>query len=542
MGARLLGRWLRYPLQEPAAIESRLDGVEFFLSQSLLRPRLRQILKGLGDLERLTARVALEQATPREVAAINHALEKIPQLNHLFLGEPASSSSLVAEAAADLDPLPDLRELISRALVDDPPLSLKEGGIIREGYDPELDELIHLSREGKDWIARLEAQERAATGINSLKVRYNKVFGYYLEISKANLHLAPAHYLRKQTLVNAERFITADLKDYESRIFGAEEARSKREAELFQDLRKRLGLEVPRLKQVARALAILDVLAAFAELAALHRYCRPRLTAAPLLAIKGGRHPVIERLLPAGAFVPNDLTLDQEARVLIVTGPNMSGKSTILRQVALIVLLAHLGSFVPAQAATIALTDRIFTRVGAVDDIGRGQSTFLVEMHETARILHQASPRSLVILDEIGRGTSTFDGLSLAWAVAEHLHDLEGVGVKTLFATHYQELTELTRLKPRVRNLQVLVAESGGDIVFLHRLAPGAAPQSYGIEVAKLAGVPQEVVDRAREVLENLEAGSLDPMGLPRLARSRRRPAREGETPQLRLFGYKPDD
>ncbi len=542
MGARLLGRWLRYPLQEPAAIESRLDGVEFFLSQSLLRPRLRQILKGLGDLERLTARVALEQATPREVAAINHALEKIPQLNHLFLGEPASSSSLVAEAAADLDPLPDLRELISRALVDDPPLSLKEGGIIREGYDPELDELIHLSREGKDWIARLEAQERAATGINSLKVRYNKVFGYYLEISKANLHLAPAHYLRKQTLVNAERFITADLKDYESRIFGAEEARSKREAELFQDLRKRLGLEVPRLKQVARALAILDVLAAFAELAALHRYCRPRLTAAPLLAIKGGRHPVIERLLPAGAFVPNDLTLDQEARVLIVTGPNMSGKSTILRQVALIVLLAHLGSFVPAQAATIALTDRIFTRVGAVDDIGRGQSTFLVEMHETARILHQASPRSLVILDEIGRGTSTFDGLSLAWAVAEHLHDLEGVGVKTLFATHYQELTELTRLKPGVRNLQVLVAESGGDIVFLHQLAPGAAPQSYGIEVAKLAGVPQEVVDRAREVLENLEAGSLDPMGLPRLARSRRRPAREGETPQLRLFGYKPDD
>ncbi len=540
MGARRLARWLRYPLKELTAIEARLDGVEFFLSHSLLRPRLRQILKGLGDLERLTARVALEQASPREVAAIHQALEKIPPLKELLPGELTASSSLVARAAEDLDPLPGLQELISRALVDDPPLGLREGGIIREGYDPELDELILLSREGKDWIARLEAQERSATGINNLKVRYNKVFGYYLEISRANLHLAPPHYLRKQTLVNAERFITADLKDYESRIFGAEEARTKREVELFQDLRKRLGQEVPRLKSVARALGILDVLAALAELAAQHRYCRPRLTPEPLLTIKGGRHPVLERLLPAGAFVPNDLSLDQEAQVLIVTGPNMSGKSTILRQVALIVLLAHLGSFVPAQAATIGLTDRIFTRVGAVDDIGRGQSTFLVEMHETARILHQASPRSLVILDEIGRGTSTFDGLSLAWAVAEHLHDLEGVGVKTLFATHYQELTELTRLKPRVRNLQVLVAESGGDIVFLHQLAPGAAPQSYGIQVAKLAGVPQEVVDRAREVLENLEAGSLDPMGLPRLARSRRRPARAA--PQLHLFGAKPDD
>jgi DNA mismatch repair protein MutS len=291
---------------------------------------------------------------------------------------------------------------------------------------------------------------------------------------------------------------------------------------------------------VARALGILDVLAALAELAAQQRYCRPRLTPEPRLEIKQSRHPVIERLLPAGTFVPNDVTLDAQAQVLIVTGPNMSGKSTLLRQVALTTLLAHLGSFVPAQTATIGLTDRIFTRVGAVDDIGRGQSTFLVEMHETARILHQATPRSLVILDEIGRGTSTFDGLALAWAVAEHLHDLEGIGVKTLFATHYQELTELTQLKPRVKNFQVLVAESGNNIVFLHQLAPGAAPQSYGIQVARLAGVPQEVVDRAREVLENLEAGSLDPMGLPRLARSPRRPARE--VPQPKLFGSGKED
>jgi len=537
MGARTLGRWLRYPLQDLAAIEARLDGVEFFKENGVLRPSFRQNLKGLGDLERLTARVALEQATPREVAAIQQTLEKVPRLQELL---PEELPALVAEAAGDLDPLPDLQDLIGRALVDDPPLSIKDGGIIREGFDAELDELISLSREGKDWIARLEVQERRATGINSLKVRYNKVFGYYLEISKANLHLVPAHYIRKQTLVNAERFITADLKDYESRVLGAEEIRVKREAELFLDLRRRLGQETPRLKQVARALSILDVVSALAELAALHRYCRPRLIPEPRLTIKQGRHPVIERLLPAGAFVPNDLTLDAGAQVLIVTGPNMSGKSTILRQVALITLLAHMGSFVPAQAAAIGLTDRIFTRVGAVDDIGRGQSTFLVEMHETARILHQATPRSLVILDEIGRGTSTFDGLSLAWAVAEYLHDVDGLGVKTLFATHYQELTELTRLKPRVQNFQVLVAESGNNIVFLHQLAPGAAPQSYGIQVAKLAGVPQEVVDRAREVLENLESGSLDPMGLPRLARSRRRPARE--TPQLKLFGGPQDD
>ncbi len=419
--------------------------------------------------------------------------------------------------------------------MDDPPPTLQAGGVIREGYDPELDELIRLSREGKEWIARLEGQERSRTGINSLKVRYNKVFGYYLEVSRANLHLVPPDYIRKQTLVNAERFITAALKEYESRVLGAEEARTKREMELFQELRRRLGQEAPRLKQVAQALGTLDVLAGLAEVAALHQYCRPQVVAEPVLRLSQSRHPVLERVLPPGGFVPNDISLNDQSQVLIVTGPNMSGKSTILRQVALTVLLAHLGSFVPAQAALIGLTDRIFTRVGAVDDIGRGQSTFLVEMHETARILHQATPRSLVILDEIGRGTSTFDGLALAWAVAERLHDLEGVGVKTLFATHYQELTELTRLKARVRNFQVLVTESGQNIVFLHQLAPGAASQSYGIQVARLAGVPPEVIARAQEVLENLEAGSLDPMGLPRLARSRRRPARE--LPHPSLFG-----
>jgi DNA mismatch repair protein MutS len=530
MGARRLSQWLRYPLQDLVQIEARLDGVEFFKDNGLLRQRWRQTLKGMGDLERLTARVALEQATPREVWAVKEALARVPLLQALL---PEKSPFLVQQVAADLDGLPELQDLIGRALVEDPPAGLAAGGVIREGYDPELDELIVLSREGKDWIARLEASERAKTGINSLKVRYNKVFGYYLEVSRANLHLVPPDYIRKQTLVNAERFITADLKEYESRVLGAEEARLKRETELFQELRRRLGEAAPRLKEVARALGILDVCTALAELAALHQYNRPRVVSEPVLMIKQGRHPVIERLLPTGSFVPNDVVMDTDSQVLIVTGPNMSGKSTILRQVALTVLLAHMGSFVPAAEAVIGLTDRIFTRVGAVDDIGRGQSTFLVEMHETARILHQATSRSLVILDEIGRGTSTFDGLSLAWAVAEHLHDLGGAGVKTLFATHYQELTELSRLKPRVKNFQVLVTESAGDIVFLHRMAPGAAPQSYGIQVAKLAGVPPEVIARAQEVLENLEAGSLDPMGLPRLARSRRRQVRAAPQPTL---------
>jgi DNA mismatch repair protein MutS len=531
MGSRLLARWLRYPLKDLAAIEARLDGVQFFKDNGLLRQQWRQTLKGVGDLERLTARLALEQATPREVGALRQALGRLPGLKELL---PPGLPPLVAGAAGDLEDLGDLRALMDRALVEDLPPTLAAGGVIREGYDPELDELIKLSREGKDWIARLEAQERALTGISSLKVRYNKVFGYYLEVSRSNLHLVPGHYIRKQTLVNAERFITADLKEYEARVLGAEEARLKREAELFQDLRRQLGREAPRLKKVAAALALLDVVSALAQVAAEQRYCRPLVLAGAALRLTQARHPVLERLLPPGGFVPNDVALDEAARVLIVTGPNMSGKSTILRQVALTVLLAHLGSFVPAKEAVVGLTDRIFTRVGAVDDIGRGQSTFLVEMHETARILHQATPRSLVILDEIGRGTSTFDGLALAWAVAEHLHDLDGVGVKTLFATHYQELTELPRLKPRVKNFQVLVAESGGNIVFLHQLAPGAASESYGIQVAKLAGVPQEVITRAQEVLENLEAGTLDPMGLPRLARHRRRPAKEA--PQLGLF------
>ncbi len=532
MGSRQLARWLRHPLKDPEKIEARLAAVEFFFVEMRRRQEWRAGLKGLPDLERLTARLGLGQAGPREVAGVRQVLERLPTLKAL-LG--TAGPPLILQALADLEDLAHVHDLINRVLADDPPPTLAAGGVIREGCDPELDELIKLARGGKEWITRLEDQERQRTGIASLKVRYNKVFGYYIEVSKANLHLVPSDYLRKQTLVNAERFITADLKDYEARVLGAEAARVRREQELFQDLRRRLAAETPRLKRVAQALARLDAWAALAEVAAARRYCRPRIVPEARLTIIGGRHPIIEQSLPPGRFVPNDLHLDAQNQVLIVTGPNMSGKSTILRQAALIVLLAQMGSFVPAQEAVVGLADRIFTRVGAVDDIGRGQSTFLVEMHETARILHQATPQSLVVLDEIGRGTSTFDGLSLAWAVAEHLHDLKGVGVRTLFATHYQELTQLSRVKPRVRNVQVLVAEEAGEIVFLHRLAPGAASQSYGIQVARLAGVPPSVIQRAQEVLENLEAGSLDPLGLPRLARPRRRTG--ADLLQLGLFG-----
>jgi DNA mismatch repair protein MutS len=532
MGGRKLAHWLRYPLKHLDKIQARLQAVSFFKENSMLRQQWRQALKGMADLERLTARIVLEQATPRDLIALKTSLAQLPVLKALLTAE---LPPLVAKKSLELEDLPDIHALIHRAVVEEPPLSSKDGGIFQEGYHPELDELITLSREGKDWIARLEAQERQQTGINTLKVRYNKVFGYYLEISRANLHLVPEHYIRKQTLVNAERYITADLKDYEARVLGAQEVREQLETRLFKELRQQIGNEAPRLQKVAEAVAVLDVWAALAEVAALHQYSCPRLQDSPSLTIIQGRHPVIESILPSGTFVPNDLVLDDTARVLIITGPNMGGKSTILRQVALTTLMAQVGSFVPAQEAVIGLVDRIFTRVGAVDDIGRGQSTFLVEMHETANILHQATPRSLVILDEIGRGTSTFDGLSLAWAVAEYLHDQDGAGVMTLFATHYHELTALSRLKARVKNFHVAVAENEDRIIFLHLLRPGTANKSYGIQVARLAGVPAAVISRAQEVLENIEAGTIDPMGLPRLARPRRRLAPK-DTGQMGLF------
>jgi len=537
MGGRLLASWLRFPLRDLTALQARHQAVAFFHEQGLWRQKWRQGLKGVGDLERLTARIVLEQATPRDLISLKQSLAHLPGLRRLL---PPSLPPLAAALAADLEDLADIHDRLDAALVPEPPTSLKDGGVIREGYSSELDELLALTRQDKAWIAALEARERQQTGINSLKVRYNKVFGYYIEVSKANLSLVPDYFIRKQTLVNAERFITAELKDYESRLLGAEEARRQLEQNLFQDLRRALGQEAPRLQKVAAALAGLDVLSALAETASRYQYTCPHLSPDRGISISQGRHPVIERLLPPGSFVPNDIFLDDQATLMIVTGPNMAGKSTILRQVALIVLLAQIGSFVPAAQAHIGLVDRIFTRVGAVDDIGRGQSTFLVEMHETANILHQATPHSLVILDEIGRGTSTFDGLALAWAVAEHLHDFKDQGVMTLFATHYHELTALSRLKPRTRNLQVTVAEECGRIIFLHRLKDGAANRSYGIQVAKLAGVPAPVIARAQEVLENIEAGTLDQVGFPRLARPRRRQPSPAAAGQRDLFGNGP--
>ncbi len=534
MGGRKLAAWLRFPLKQVDAIQARLQAVGFFKEQSLWRQKWRRLLQGVADLERLTARTVLDQATPRDLIALKNSVSHLPALRQLL---PTELPPLAADLAADLEDLSDIHALIDAALVPEPPLATKDGGIIREGFNAELDELLALTRRDKDWITRLETRERQQTGINSLKVRYNKVFGYYLEVSKANLPLVPDYFIRKQTLVNAERFITADLKEYESRLLGAEEARKQLEIKLFKEVRQQLGQEAARLQKVAEALAALDVLAALAETASRYQYNRPRLQEGRGIDITQGRHPVIERVLPPGGFVPNDIALNDQATLMIVTGPNMAGKSTILRQVALIVLLAQIGSFVPAAQADIGVVDRIFTRVGAVDDIGRGQSTFLVEMHETANILHQATPRSLVILDEIGRGTSTFDGLSLAWAVTEYLHDLEDLGVLSLFATHYHELTALSRLKPRVHNLQVTVAETAGQIVFLHQLRPGAANKSYGIQVARLAGVPETVISRAQEVLENIEAGTLDQVGFPRIARPRpRRQALPADLGQLGLF------
>ncbi|MBW1917088.1 MAG: DNA mismatch repair protein MutS [Deltaproteobacteria bacterium] len=532
MGGRKLAHWLRYPLRQLDQIQARLAAVQFFKENSRLRQQWRQTVKGMADLERLTARIALEQATPRDLIALKNSLAHLPTLRVILAGD---LPPLLAATTAELEDLQDVHQLIDQAIVAEAPLSAKEGGIIQEGFNPELDELLALSRQGKDWISRLEAQERQRTGINSLKVRYNKVFGYYLEVSRANLHLVPEDYIRKQTLVNAERFITADLKEYESRVLGAEEARGQLEWQLFKEVRQQVGAQSRRVKMVAEAVATLDVLAALAEVASQYQYTCPCLQERASLCIRQGRHPVIERHLPAGGFVPNDIIVDDRAQVLIITGPNMAGKSTILRQVALISLMAQVGSFVPAAEAVLGVVDRIFTRVGAVDDIGRGQSTFLVEMHETANILHQATPRSLVILDEIGRGTSTFDGLALAWAVAEHLHDFAGSGVMTLFAAHYHELTALSRLKPRVQNLHVAVVEADGKIVFLHQLRPEASSKSYGIQVARLAGVPEGVIERAQEVLENIEAGTLDQLGFPRLARPRRRSAPQ-DAGQLGLF------
>ncbi len=502
MGARLLKKWLLAPLLDVDAIARRLDAVEAFRDDGLLREAARDDLREVHDLERLLSRAATGAGTPRDLAQLRDSLGAVPRL----FATLAAAAPILRHLVENADALPDLRETLTTALVDAPPLSAREGGIIRPGYHAELDTLRRASTEGKDWIAALEASERARTGIKSLKVGFNNVFGYYIEISRSNLDAVPEDYIRKQTLANAERYITPALKEYEAMVLGAEDKLKELEFSLFSALRGAVTLEAERLQALARLVAQLDVLASFAEVAARNRYARPTVGATDRVVITGGRHPVVEQTLAGERFVPNDAELDTaNNQLLILTGPNMAGKSTYLRQVALITLMAQVGSFVPAEAAAIGVVDRIFTRVGASDDLATGQSTFMMEMSETANILNNATPRSLVILDEIGRGTSTFDGLSIAWAVAEYLHESPRLGCKTLFATHYHQLNELEHALPRAKNYRIAVKEGPEGIVFLRKIVPGGTDRSYGIHVARLAGLPREVVERAQQVLQSLE-------------------------------------
>ncbi len=511
MGKRLLRTWMLRPSLDPLEIKSRLDSVEVQIKDTVRREELRRGLDGILDLERLLSRVTLETANPRDVLALAASLARIPRVRSVLAGLNASR---LAALHALTDELADLREKIDHTLVPEPPLTLSDGGVIAAGVDKDLDELRDLSRNSKQYLAQVETRERERTGIGSLKVKFNSIFGYYIEISKANLHLSPADYERKQTLVNAERFTTPELKEYESKILDAQEKIVEIERRLFAELRTAVAAEAKRIRQTALALAEVDVLGSLAHIAALRNYCRPHFDEAEKeenggdLEIVEGRHPVIElqELATAGdRFVSNDLFLDSATHnIIVLTGPNMGGKSTYLRQAALIVIMAQMGSFVPARAVRLGIVDRVFTRIGASDNVARGRSTFMVEMTETAAILHTATARSLILLDEVGRGTSTYDGLAIAWAAVEYLH--ARVRAKTLFATHYFELTELAEQLSGVKNYHVSVKEAGGSVVFLRRVEPGAADRSYGIEVAKLAGLPNEVVVRAREVLAEHES------------------------------------
>ncbi len=506
MGARLLLDWIVSPLADRAGIEARLDAVGELREEQSLRQELRENLGSGSDLQRLTARVSTGRASPRDLAAVGRTLRLLPRIKAKVT---ARKAALLCELESRLELCPDLRELLDAALVDDPPPNPREGGVIKPGHDAGLDELRAIAKGGKEWIARFQAQEITRTGISSLKVGFNQVFGYYIEVTHTHVSKIPADYQRKQTLKNAERYITPELKEHEEKVLTAEEKLLQREFELFTALRNQVAAQTSRLMQTAEVLAMLDVLASLAELAASRQYCRPGLCDEPILEISDGRHPVLDQTLPPGTFVPNDVALGGEAgKLWLITGPNMAGKSTYIRQIALITLMAQMGSFVPARQARVGIADRIFTRVGASDELSRGQSTFMVEMTEAANILNNATPRSLVILDEIGRGTSTYDGVSLAWAIAEYLHDT--VGCRALFATHYHELAQLAEKLPRLRNYNVLVREYQDEIVFLHKIAEGSADKSYGIHVARLAGVPEDVLDRAEDVLVELEAHHLN--------------------------------
>lgn len=507
MGARLLRTWVLRPSVKLNEIEARLSAVEDLCGSQILRDRIRTLLKDVADLERLVGRVNMGTATPRDLLALRRSLEQVPHMRRALSDASAPLLHVVRDNA---DEMADLRELIQRALSDDPPLNLPDGGTIREGFDEELDQLRALSRDAKQTIASLETRERARSGIQSLRIRYNNAYGYFIEVSKTNASRVPEDYERRQTLTNAERYTTRELKDWEQKVLGAEGRILEIETRLFSELRACVAKETRRLQATARALALLDALSSLAEVAVRRRYKRPVLHEADELEIRNGRHPVVEAIA-SEPFVPNDVYLNNSTdRLLIITGPNMGGKSTVLRQTALISIMAQMGSFVPAERARLPLLDRVWTRVGASDDLARGRSTFMVEMTETAAILHNATPRSLVLLDEIGRGTSTFDGLSIAWAVAEYLHDSPGHAAKTLFATHYHELTELAERLPGAQNYRIRVAEREGEVTFLYKMERGRASKSYGIEVARLAGLPPPVIERAREVLSRLERYELD--------------------------------
>lgn len=503
MGGRRLRQWLAFPLMDPAEIHRRQDAVAWGVEHSDGRFDVRQLLREMYDLERLNTRVAAGRAGPRDLWFLRVTLEQVPGLLKRLEGVEA-----VAPVLARIDLLEDVCDVLRGALVDDPPGQVRDGGVIRPGYNAELDELVDIATHGKDWILQLEATERQRTGIGSLKVRFNRVFGYYIEVSKANLASVPPEYVRKQTLANSERYFTSELKEFEDKVLNAETRRSAIEGELFVALRDTIATHAARIAETASALADLDALCALAELAHAHGYCRPIVDDGDVIDIVDGRHPVVEDAVGREAFVPNSVRLDRADQSLIVlTGPNMAGKSTVMRQVALIVLLAQMGGFVPAKSARIGVVDRIFTRVGAADDLAAGRSTFMVEMHETATILKEASPRSLLILDEIGRGTSTYDGVSIAWAVAEYIHDI--LGAKALFATHYHELTEMALIKPRVANFTIAVKEWDDEVIFLRQLVEGGANRSYGIQVGRLAGLPPAVVERAKAVLGSLQGADV---------------------------------
>jgi DNA mismatch repair protein MutS len=531
MGARLLKSWLRYPLIKIEDIQARLAAVEEAKDNLQTRQGLREYLKSVFDIERVGSKIVMGHASARDMIALKRSLLVLPDIQKMV-------STLKADLfrwVENLNPLYGLAEVIENAIRDDAPPTINEGGMIKPGYHHELDELVKISRDGKGWLANLEVQEREATGITALKVRYNKVFGYYIEVPKSRAADVPVNYVRKQTLVNAERYITDELKTFETRVLNAEDERAALELEIFNEIRQKIVKNYKNLQSAAHFLARLDCLLNLAEVADQNDYCRPQMTIDGRIHIEDGRHPVVEKMITGERFVPNTVSMDNETnQILIITGPNMAGKSTVLRQVALLVIMAQMGSFIPARKASISIVDRIFTRVGALDNLSQGQSTFMVEMQETANILNNAGEHSLIIMDEIGRGTSTYDGLSIAWAVVEYLHDLHKTGVKTLFATHYHELTDLAQQKPRVKNYNIAVREWNDEIIFLRKLVEGATNRSYGIQVARLAGIPANVINRSKKILYRIETKEQDLAD----ALSDREAGKKGPQ-QMDLFGRK---